>query len=115
LNAADQGIQAGYALLKTPATNPAADPNQDAMGPGQVAGYYSSASTTEPNWSDPTVWQKADRPAVKLNGGAPDAAGNVVWFMVERLCTVANCKVNEKCGVDNLCGSTPGSSILSRE
>jgi Tfp pilus assembly protein PilX len=113
LNAADQGIQAGFALLNTPTLNPAADLTQDGMGPLNLGGYFSSASTTEPNWSDPTVWQTK---GVQLNGGAPDAAGNVVWFIAERLCEVRNCKVGAKCGgVDNLCGSTPGETALSRE
>jgi type IV pilus assembly protein PilX len=86
LNAADQGIQAGYAVLNTPSTNPLADPTIDAMNIG-VAGYYSNAATLEPNWADAAAWNNR---GVQLNGGAPDAAGNVVMFIVERLCTLRN-------------------------
>jgi len=116
LNAADQGIQAGFALVSTPLTNTAADLTQDGMKLG-LAGYYSSASPTEPNWSDPNSWTNPDHTAVQLNGGAPDAAGNVVWFIAERLCEVPNCKAGEVCGgkPPNTCGSSPGARALSKE
>jgi Tfp pilus assembly protein PilX len=115
-NAADQGLQAGYAVLTIPATNPVADLTKDGLGMG-VAGYYSSASPTEPNWSDPNVWLSTDRPPVKLNGGTADAAGNVVWFIAERLCEVPNCKPGAICfgRPSNTCGSTPGAAALSKE
>jgi hypothetical protein len=82
-----------------------------------LAGYYSSASPTEPNWSDPNTWTNPDHMAVKLNGGAPDAAGNVVWFIAERLCEVPNCKAGDIClgKPSNSCGSSPGARALSRE
>lgn len=116
LNAADKGIQAGMTALLTPVTTPVADLNQDRMGPGDIAGYFSSTQVNEPNWSDPTVWSNANRPAAQLNGGTADAAGNVVWFIVERLCLVANCQVGQKCGgIDNLCGSTPTSNVVTGE
>lgn len=111
LNAADQGIQAGYVVLKVP--SPSSDLTKDgSLWLVPTAGYYSSAPITEPNWSDPAAWQNA----VTLNGGAPDAAGNVISFIVQRLCTVPNCAVGGTCGGQtNLCGSTPGSATLSRE
>jgi type IV pilus assembly protein PilX len=112
LNAADQGIQAGFLLLKTPL----ADLTKDAMGAAGIIGYYASISATEPDWSNPAVWTSTDRPPVKFNGGTPDSAGNVVSFFVERLCTISDCKVGARCnGVDNYCGSTPTSATLSRE
>jgi len=116
LNAADQGIQAGFALVSTALTNTAADLTQDGMKLG-LAGYYSSASPTEPNWSDPNTWTNPDHTAVQLNGGTPDAAGNVVWFIAERLCEVPNCKAGESClgKPSNTCGSSPGARSLSRE
>ncbi len=107
LNAADQGIQAGYALLGTPTTNPAADLNHDGMNIG-LAGYVSNAAPTEPNWSDPAAWLGA----VTLNGGVPDAAGNVVSFIVHRMCTLANTQVGA--GVQQ-CGSTVSTATLSKE
>jgi Tfp pilus assembly protein PilX len=113
LNAVDQGLQAGYALIGTVNADLTKDSTQ---WTAPAIGFYSSAPTTEPNWSDPAVWNNADRPAVKLNGGAQDAAGNVVWFIAERLCLKPNCKALEKCdGVVNLCGSTPSAGTLSKE
>ncbi|MGB7589280.1 MAG: hypothetical protein WBM00_11285 [Solirubrobacterales bacterium] len=111
LNAADQGLQAGYALLKIP--SPSSDPTKDGSGwLAPTAGYFSSAPMTEPNWSDPAAWVNA----VQLNGGTPDAAGNVVWYIVQRLCPVANCAVGATCGGQpNVCGSTPSTAALSKE
>ena len=115
LNAADQGLQAGHALLGTP--SPSSDLTQDGgLWPVPAAGFYSSAPLTEPNWSDPAAWNDPGRPAVKLNGGVPDAAGNVVWFIVHRLCPVPNCAVSGTCGGQfNQCGSTPSATTISQE
>jgi Tfp pilus assembly protein PilX len=111
LNAADQGIQAGYAVLKIP--SPSSDLTKDgSLWLVPTAGYFSNAPINDPNWSDPAAWANA----VKLNGGAPDAAGNVVSFLVQRLCTVSNCAVGGTCGGNtNICGSTPGTATLSNE
>jgi type IV pilus assembly protein PilX len=94
LAAADQGLQAGFALLSSTVTSTNLDLNRDGLGASATAGYYSSASPVEPNWSDPAAWNRA----VQLNGGAPDAAGNVVSFIVERMCRIANCKPGDTCG-----------------
>jgi len=107
LNAADQGLQAGYALLKIPA--PLSDMNKDgALWSAPVVGYFSNAPLTEPNWSDPAAWTNA----AQLNGGTPDAAGNVVSFIVHRLCPLANTAVG---AAGNVCGSTPTLATLSKE
>jgi len=115
LNAADQGLQAGHALISTP--SPFSDLTKDGGSwPAAAAGYYSSAPMIEPNWSDPAAWNDPDRPAVKLNAGVPDAAGNVVSFIVHRLCPVADCPVSGTCGGQfNQCGSTPSAATLSQE
>jgi Tfp pilus assembly protein PilX len=50
--------------------------------------------------------------ATQLNGGTPDAAGNVVWYIIQRLCTIANAAPS---AAGNQCGSTVStSSTLSR-
>jgi len=106
VNAADQGLQAGFAWMS--ANMSSANLNSDSAG----AGYFASAASDEPKWSDPTVW--AD--AIQLNGGAPDAAGNRVWFKIERMCPLKDCAANAVCGgVSNTCGSTPDPGLLSRE
>jgi len=115
VNAADQGLQAGYLMLVTNAPNPAANVINEGMALSMV-GYYSSAPITEPKWSDPATWQNPARLPAQLNSGAPDAAGNVVSYFVERLCTVANCKPGDTCGGQvNVCGSTVAQAALSRE
>jgi Tfp pilus assembly protein PilX len=101
LHAADQGLKNGYDMLAGTWTNFGADLNKEGLGAAAVPGYASSASMTEPNWSDPNAWNRA----VQL---PPDAAGNVVWVLVERMCTVPNCRPGDTCGQNNLCGSTPG-------
>ncbi len=112
LNAADQGIQAGYVVLATPSANPNADLTKDAMGQS-ISGYYSSAATIEPNWADPAAWNNK---GVLVNGGTPDAAGNVVTFIVERLCTVPNCDAGATCGGQtNVCGSTLSLAQASKQ
>ncbi len=111
LNAADQGVQAGYALLQTPSPN--SDLTKDGtLWAAAAVGYFSNASLTEPNWTDPNAWVNA----AQLNGGAPDAAGNVVSFLVQRMCLVANCAAGATCGgTFNSCGSTVTNATLNRE
>jgi Tfp pilus assembly protein PilX len=111
LNAADQGLQAGYVLLQTP--SPASDLTKDgSLWAAPVVGYLSNTSLTEPTWTDPNAWTNA----AQLNGGAPDAAGNVVSFLVQRLCLVANCAAGATCGgTFNQCGSTVSTATLNRE
>jgi Tfp pilus assembly protein PilX len=110
-NAADLGIQAGYVWLASNLTTAVLSDDNNNPSPTSV-GYFSSAATDETKWSDPNVWDNA----AKLNGGAADAAGNKVWYRIERMCPVANCAANAICpGGSNLCGSTPDSGALSRE
>jgi len=108
LVAADQGIQAAFALLSSTVNSTTLDLNKDAMGGGTAAaaGYYSSASPVEPNWSDPAAWNNATQLP-------PDSAGNVVWFIIERMCRIANCKPGDTCGgASNVCGSTPSTGAV---
>src|SRR5437867_4185286 len=116
VNAADQGLQAGYLMLVTNAASPAADLTREGAGLS-IAGYYSSAPVTEPKWTDPAVWQNASRTPALLNAGAPDAAGNVISYFVERLCMVSDCKLGDSCrgNPPNACGSTVAQASLSRE
>ena len=89
----------------------------NAADQGLQAGYYSSAPVTEPQWTDPAVWQNASRTPALLNAGAPDAAGNVISYFVERLCMVSDCKLGDSCrgNPPNACGSTVAQASLSRE
>ena len=63
-------------------------------------GYLSSRPAVEPNWFDEASWGSA----VTLNGGIPDAAGNVVRYVIHRMCTEPNTVYNgNNAGVPNQC------------
>jgi Tfp pilus assembly protein PilX len=63
-------------------------------------GYFSSRPAIEPNWFDLPSWGSA----VVLNGGVPDAAGNVVRFVIHRMCTEPDTAYNgSNAGVANQC------------
>jgi len=84
LNAADQGLRAGYAWVLARAGTTALN-NTDL-----TQGYVSFASLAEPNWYDSNTWSAA----AYLNNKDPDAAGNVISYIVERLCSQANTTYN---------------------
>jgi type IV pilus assembly protein PilX len=78
-----------------------------------ATGFYSSAPATEPNWFDPNdaIWTSA----VVLNGGVADNAGNVVRYVIHRMCTQADASYN---ATGNQCaltypsgGATTGGSM----
>jgi len=101
LNAADQGVQAAFALLQPTSSSGL---NMD----GALLGYKSSAPAIEPDWTNENAWAGA----AQLNGGTPDAAGNVVWYVIQRLCTLANVDAT---AAGNRCGSTVNTAALSKE
>lgn len=106
-NAADQGIQAGYVWLSVNLTSANLDSDNNNSSLTSV-GYFSNAAPDEPNWSDPLVWDNA----AKLNGGAADAAGNKVWYRIERMCPMKDTPAN---AANNNCGSTPDPGSVSKE
>ncbi|MEK6209886.1 MAG: hypothetical protein AABM64_05845 [Pseudomonadota bacterium] len=77
LSAADKGIEAGFQWGLGNAGTTALH-NTDL-----TAGFYSSRPGSEPDWTDPDTWVDA----VYLNGGAADAAGNVISYVIHRMCT----------------------------
>ena len=107
VNAADQGVQAGYLWLSANLTSANLDSDNNNSGAASL-GYFSNASPDEPNWHDPVVWDNA----AKLNGGAADAAGNKVWYRIERMCPLKDTPAN---AANNSCGSTPDPGAVSRE
>jgi Tfp pilus assembly protein PilX len=111
LNAADAGLQAGYTYLTTNSGTPTLYNDNNAAGVSSV-GYFSSAPGTEPDWSNPSTWTNAG----SVNAGVADASGNVVQFLIHRLCPIANCAPNATCnGTTNVCGSTPDTTAISGE
>lgn len=53
-------------------------------------GYFSARPSPEPDWFDNNTWAQS----VSLNGGAPDAAGNVTRYIVHRMCTAPGLTYN---------------------
>lgn len=56
-----------------------------------AAGYSSNYPTPEPDWFDMANWAGA----ALVNGGTPDASGNVVRYVVHRMCTHQDLRYNE--------------------
>jgi len=119
MNGADQGIQAGQAYLTTQS---AADATQLYLSHNVVGvsstGYWANVDQLgrDKDWSDGANWVNA----AALNGGLPDASGNTVYYVVERLCRLSGtaCAPNASCNGDttpNLCASTPDAAQLSGE
>lgn len=54
-------------------------------------GYFSSRPPgAEPGWFRPDSWTES----VAVNGGAPDASGNVVRYVIHRMCTQPDAAYN---------------------
>lgn len=54
-------------------------------------GYFSSRPPgAEPDWFRPDSWTES----VAVNGGAPDASGNVVRYVIHRMCTQPDAAYN---------------------
>ncbi len=99
LQGSDIGFKSAYTWL---ANNSAGTTLQttDAMN-----GYYSAVPGTEPNWYDTNdaIWGNA----ILVNGGVPDNAGNVVRFVIHRMCTQPDTAYNNSnAGIANQCALT---------
>jgi len=104
VNAADQGLQAGYAfILANAGSTVLYNDNNDATTAS--VGYFSSSPDDEPDWMAAASWTNAG----VLNGGAQDAGGNVVYYKIQRMCK------NPNVAPDNDCGSTPDTTAISGE
>jgi len=104
VNAADQGIQAGVAWL-TANLGPTLINDNHQSGTASK-GYFSSVPANDPDWYDPLNWSDAGQ----LNNGNPDAGGNVVFFLIHRLCALPNVDTNAP---GNTCAQTVSTSILA--
>jgi type IV pilus assembly protein PilX len=109
VNAADQGIQAGVNWLT--ANLGATLVNDNHQSGTASKGYFSSVPANDPDWYEPLNWSEAGQ----LNNGNPDAGGNVVFFLIHRLCPVPNCDTSASCGSNppNICGSTLSTAALT--
>jgi type IV pilus assembly protein PilX len=109
-NAADQGIQAGAAWIAANLNVPGSLDNDNHDTSTASAGFYSSVTPNEPDWRDKANWSEAAR----LNGGTPDAGGNVVYFLIHRVCSIKNCQAAGTCGTANSCASTIADATLTQ-
>ena len=109
VNAADQGIQAGVNWL-TANLGPTLINDNHQSGTASN-GYFSSVPPSDPDWYESLNWGEAGQ----LNNGNPDAGGNVVFFVIHRLCPVANCDTSATCGSNppNICASTLSTATLT--
>ncbi len=102
LMGADRGAQAGYAWL---VANSAETTLQNT---NSAAGYFSSRTATEPDWFNDANWGNAvSLPNEFGQVGSPDAAGNVVRYLIHRMCNCADVPYNANCAgttTANVCG-----------
>src|SRR5690242_12125134 len=98
LNGTDQVVETAYRYL---ATNWSGANLQNDAKPG----YVSSVPSAEPDWTNPNdgVWGDA----LCVNGCAPDANGNTMYYVIHRMCTQSNTPYNGSVGgVANQCHMT---------
>lgn len=99
---ADRGVQAAYSWLVANSTGTAL------QNTNNVVGYFSSRTATEPDWFDMTNWANSVTiPNEFGQVGNPDAAGNVVRYMIHRMCNCADVPYNANCAgstTANVCG-----------
>lgn len=94
IQSSDLGVKSGYDWLSANSVGTTLQ-NSDT-----TQGYLSSRPAVEPNWFDLASWGNA----VVLSGGAPDAAGNVVRYVIHRMCTEPDTAYNgSNAGVANQC------------
>lgn len=105
VHSADQGLQAGYTFITAGAGGTVLYNDDNALGVGS-RGYWSSTPVNEPDWWDNNTWNNA----AVLNAGTPDASGNVVYFIVHRLCKDPNVSHG-----DTTCAATPDNTAISGE
>jgi hypothetical protein len=108
VNAADQGIQAGVNWLVANLGPTLVSDNHQTGTTSK--GYFSSVPASDPDWYDPLNWNEAGQ----LNNGNPDAGGNVVFFIIHRLCAIPNCDTSATCGgKQNTCAFTLSTAALT--
>ena len=106
ISGADQGLQAAYFWLTSNALGPKLHSDD------VPSGYVSNVPGTEPDWMNSGSWSEA----LALNSGNPDAYGNVVSYVIHRMCPVRNCAPGATCiGNVNSCGTTPDSTLVTGE
>jgi Tfp pilus assembly protein PilX len=85
---ADRGTQEATQWLAANSAGPTLQSTNEARG------YFSSRPVIEPDYFDAASWTES----VVLNGGAPDASGNVIRYQIHRMCTLPDTAYNGSIG-----------------
>src|SRR5256885_11537699 len=111
VNAADQGIQAGVNWL-TANLGPTLVNDSHQTGTASK-GYFSSVPANDPDWYEPLNWSEAGQ----LNNRHPDAGGNVVVFVIHRLCPITHCGTSATCrrNPPHIRAATPSTAAPTRQ
>lgn len=98
----DRGVQAGFNWLITSSSGTTLQTSNPALG------YFSSRAASEPDWFDSANWNSSvSLPNEFGQVGNPDAAGNIVRYVIHRMCNCADVPYNANCAgstVPNVCG-----------
>jgi Tfp pilus assembly protein PilX len=103
LQGTDKGVQAAVSWLATNSTGTTLQTTNSAIG------YFSAKPASEPegHWFNSSNWnQSVTVPNEFGQVGAPDAAGNIVRYVIHRMCNCGDVAYNEVCagGGNNSCG-----------
>jgi type IV pilus assembly protein PilX len=106
VSGADAGLQAAYFWLTSNALG--SKLHLDDL----ASGYVSNVPGTEPDWMNSGSWSEAKI----VDGANPDAYGNVISYVIHRMCPVRNCAPAATCiGNDNTCGTTQNDTLATGE
>ena len=104
----DRGVKAGFDWLITNSSGTTLQSTNPAVTGG--AAYSSSRAATEPDWFDIANWAAATSLPNEFGSvGSADAAGNIVRYVIHRMCNCADVSYNGNClgtspAVPNVCG-----------
>jgi type IV pilus assembly protein PilX len=95
VQAGDNGVAAAAKWLESKNTGDLLSTSDETNG------YFSAAPATEPNWHDKSNWDGA---STALNSGNPDSSGNIVRYVIHRMCSAPDSAWNSE---TNKCGTFP--------
>jgi len=107
VHSADQGLQAGYSFISANAGTTTLYNDDNVIGVSSK-GYFSSTPANErSDWfMDNNKWTNAGA----VNAGAADVSGNVVYYMIHRLCKDPNVA-----NTSTTCAATPDNTAITGE
>lgn len=76
LQVADRGTQEAVRWLTVNSTGNILQNTNESVG------YYATRPLPDPDWFNPDTWSSAQ----PVNGGLPDASGNIIRYVIHRMC-----------------------------